>query len=294
MTSSISTFLVQVAFNQVVYDVEITPLMHGRPFPISEERLHQWKEAEREYRLFSTQISQMLKQDGVPEGKMITLGSSEGFTSEGGLVTQHKTSNHWAEFIQSLQDPVSRTARLSRVAVPEEEPVLDTRSSSAQELIQSTLEPASRTPRLSRAEDDSVRGFGIGLTFNSNPYGSLSSERQKQVEYSVFRKLCEAFYRAEMNIPREQPILYDETELACLEIVDQTLSTINPANEANALWRAQDAADRDRWSLDCQRIKDQIAEEAKAAELRQADIAAEAARAALSTPPIELSDPDEL
>ena len=303
MTKPISSFTVQVTFNRVVYDVEITPLSDGKPLlhdqppKLVQARIEQWNLAERTHQLFSTQISRMLKEDGVPAERTITLGSSEGFTTEEGLV-RHKTAELWDEFIQSLRDPASRMAslRMSEREMSGEEHVTDRRRS-VRRLSQSSaslIEESSQGAQEESSEDPIIGAEGPGAMLSFTRNSDLSLGDRKQVKFSVFRKKCQEFYCAQRKISQEHPMSYDEAEEACLKEVRRLLpsdsDSANPAAEARILW--QSTPDKDTWSIECIRIRDQVAQDAKAAELRQNELAEEAARAEISrlleTPRLQL------
>ena len=243
MTNPVSSFTVRVDFRNVTYDVEITPLMHGKPFvSLNPERIQQWNEAEKTAGLFSKKIKEMLDKAEIPIDftSTLTAGSKDGFTFGDTTTTGHKTLDIWNEFIDCLEDPASNTE-------------IDD-------------------------EEDSVEKTGLGarLGFSPNVYLSSSPMEQQKVQFDVFKKKCREHFCQVHNIRPSIAITYDEFEKACLDELlycDPSQDKMDVENEARKLWNMQNREEKKVWNKEFLRIEREIA--GAAAHLEATAIAAD-------------------
>ncbi len=241
-TPTHSAFTVTVPFQGIVYDVEITPILNDEPLPWIGDRVAQWESAETTHRLFSQKIVEMLNNSEFPADYslathgLITTGSEDGFTFEKGLGIEHKTQKVWDEFIDCLQDPVSRTAGVDPVE-PEEVEL-----------------PA--------------MGLGTRMRFIREDYLSLDAGGQKVVRLRLFEKLCFEFYAQESKLVLPADFKYTKAEKACLShhlYRNPAQEKMSCATEAKKLWTMQKAEEQREMDTACLEIKALIARQAKAA-----------------------------
>lgn len=227
-TTPISTFTVPVTFRGVAYDVEITPLMHGKPFLATDRRIGLWNEAEKFHNLFSKKIVEMLE-DAVPadSDKMLTVGSKDGFEFEDKTTTTLKTAALWDQFIDYLEQPATYTA---------ERPEID---------------------------DEPGREIGLDarLRLTHNVYLSLSPAKQQETQFNVFKKKCVEHFCKLYGVQPIEEITYSDTEKACIKV--HLKPDMEPWQERLSLWVQQkDEETRGDWSTESRKIKMEIAKAA--------------------------------
>lgn len=267
---TISTFTVTVPFKGVVYDVEITPTLNGKPLEYLQDRIDRWNEAEKAGKIFSRKIAEMLQEtvESDPPGQL-TMGSEKGFTFEDATQAQYKTDKLWKEFIDCLHNPAPYIASL-----PERMPAIGGQA-------------LTREDKALEASPARAVGRGADLRFAQNPYLNLSEDEKREVRERLYVKKCREHLNPEAKLDYDETEEDKEAEEACLAYhvyKDHRKSKMSPIREALILWNSVDQAERDALSLLCLEAREHFDELREESEVIQGEEDLEEAKGLLATP----------